>query len=210
MLSPLSRFNLARTHRNNLRCTRPPFIDQCQVLGSVRIRVKETKESLVRLEIARSAQIHALGPRDVENRIASDGRNFHVFAVLHVIDLSTIVISTAMAWPLRKAFIPETTTFAIEKNYASDSFRFAQILGSTVKGQSEPRSKHPDQNKHCNKFGSKIMIRGVRFNAYFTPSWATLARQCTTEAGSQQFGDNISAACVLRTVEAPWQTLKKN
>ena len=50
------------------------------------------------------------------------------------------------------------------------------------------------------------MIRGVRFNAYFTPSWATLARQCTTEAGSQQFGDNISAACVLRTVEAPWQT----
>ena len=115
-----------------------------------------------------------------------------------------------MAWPLRKRIYSRNNDIRNRKNYASDSFRFAQILGSTVKGQSEPRSKHPDQNKHCNKFGSKIMIRGVRFNAYFTPSWATLARQCTTEAGSQQIGDNISAACVLRAVGAPWQTFFKS
>ena len=144
MLPPLSRFNLARTCQNNFRCTRPPLKDQCQLLGKVRIRVKETRESLVRLEIARSAQIHALGPRDGENRIASDGRNFHVFAVLHAIVLSTIVISTAMAWPLRKRIYSRNNDIRNRKNimtailFVSLKFCAARCKGRVSRDQSIP------------------------------------------------------------------------
>ena len=135
MLPPLSRFNLARTCQNNFRCTRPPFTDQCQLLGKVRIKVKETRESLVRLQIARSSQIHALGPRDGENRIASDGRNFHVFAVLHAIVLShhSDVHRHGMA-SAKKEFIPETTAFAIVKILCQRFFSFRSNSGQHGKG----------------------------------------------------------------------------
>ena len=37
------------------------------------------------------------------------------------------------------------------------------------------------QNTKCNFFTSRNHVRGARFNAYFALSWATSARQCTTE-----------------------------
>ena len=41
------------------------------------------------------------------------------------------------------------------------------------------------QNTYCNNFTSGNHVRGVRFDAYFALSWATSARQCTTETRGQ-------------------------
>ena len=49
------------------------------------------------------------------------------------------------------------------------------------------------QNTNCNNFTSRNHVLGASLNACFALSWATSARQCTTETRGQQIGDICSA-----------------